>query len=120
MPESYAQQMSRALEQIRACLHGPQAALVLLDKSAAEVATISASFSVKRRTNLALGESFMEARIAETSHTTGEVQMTQAMALKAVSARFKGVEYTASQGDDPMTEARVFALRLTPTKRRQA
>jgi hypothetical protein len=118
--ESLAYKTARILERARRKLLGEDATISLFDRTGTLLVTITASFFVERQTSVVLGESWLEAEIAELSWPTGAVQLTQTHAMTAVKAGYGGAEFSASQDEDPLSAERAWKFRLTPLKRKQA
>jgi hypothetical protein len=112
MAEPLDVKTARALERSRSKILGDAATITLLDRQGATIITATQYFMVERKSDLALGESWLQAEISE------HAGVTQAHMLKLVSITFKGARYSASQNDDPQTEARTWLIRLTPITRK--
>lgn len=110
---TYAQKTARLLERQRVRLLGA-GALVLTGDAGQTIATISDSFFISRKSNLTLGEEYLEAEIAECSFGSSAIRLTDAQLNQTTRAAFQNVRYNVSATEDLVTAARVFKLRLTP------
>jgi hypothetical protein len=113
MPITEAQRAAKALERQRAKILGASATLTLYDNAGASLVVLTHSFFVFPKSNIAIGEEYKEAEIAEAAG------MTQLIAEKVKTAKLSTMTstFSASAVEDAMTAARTWKLRLTPFKK---
>lgn len=105
-----AERAAKALERQRAQLLGATATLTLYDQAGAQLVALTASFMVARKSNLAIGEEYHEAEIAEVAGmTASHASKVKTAKLSTMTGRF-----TVGQVEEPSTAARTWKLRLTP------
>lgn len=75
---------------------------------------IADCFYIERKSNLTLGEEYLEAEIAEKSAVTNQIRLSDAQLNKIVTAEYAGARYNAAAVADIVTAARTFKIRLTP------
>lgn len=105
-----AADMAETLEELRTELLGAAATITLLKSGAngfESIVTVTQSFYLKRKSNVAIGEEFLELKIAE-QPGVGTVQMREVVAVE-----YQGERYKASLVDEAINRFRVFTLRLT-------
>ena len=108
-----AQRAAKALERQRVKFLGAAATLTLYDTANASLVELSHSFMVARKSNIAIGEEYHEAEVAEVAG------MTQAIASHVKTAQLSTMtsRFTVSVVEDTASAARTWKLRMTPFKK---
>jgi len=108
-----AQRAAKALERQRVKFLGATATLTVFNNANAALVVLTHSFMVARKSNIAIGEEYHEAEVAEVAG------MSQEIATHVKTAQLSTMEsrFTVSVVEDPTTAARTWKLRLTPFKK---
>lgn len=104
-----AERAAKALERQRAKILGPTATLTLFDNAGAPLVTLSHSFFVHNKSNVALGEEYDRAEVSELAGMTHEIGRR----VKTAQLSTKASRLTVTVRE-PETAARTWELRLTP------
>lgn len=114
---AFAEKTAKRLEKLRRKLLGANSQLILYKDGAngyTVLATVVSRFLVRRRSNLTIGEEYLEARIAEQAGVATKEIMRQIVAVKYLDCVYK-----ASVVEQAIDLQKIFVLRLTPLSQTQ-
>lgn len=110
MANEQAKEFAEVLEELRVELLGDDATCVLLKNGAEgfdEITTVERSFYIKRRSSVAIGQEFLQLRIAE------QTGVDAATCDEIVAVEYAGTKYKASVIDKFINAKRVVDIRLS-------